>query len=129
MVRTPEAELDDAVTPDDEELVAGLALVDALVVGDDTYSDEGGDGGLAFADAPLDDETPIDDLVGLAAGGAPDGIDVGDEPADDATTVPPSVDGLDVGDDDTPADGAPAADGLDEQITLPPELDDAPPGD
>ncbi len=122
---TPDEEFDDASTPA-EEVLPGLDLLDPLVVGEDTYDDDG-TGGLAFADAPLDDETPVDELVGLPSGLGDERLDVGDEPLDDATTLPPSADGLEVDDDDTPPDGAAAAEGLDERITLPPETDEPPP--
>lgn len=120
--RTPDEELDEESTPDGE-VPAGLDLVDPLVMSEDTYDDEG-TGGLSFSDAPIDDETPVDELVGLVADGGADGIDVTDEPDGDDTTLPPEAEGIDLDDADTPTDDPLAEEGLDEGITLPPDPDD-----
>ena len=119
---TAEGEFEDESTLDEEE-PSHIDAVDALVVSEDTYDDEG-TGGAAFGDAPIDDETPVDDLIGLAEGDGDPGIDeLGDDSNDD-TTLPPDAGDLGADEADTPADDDAGREGLDEEITLPPGPED-----
>lgn len=122
MTRPPlEGKVEDESTLDHDE-PSKLDLVGELAVSEDTYDDDG-TGGDAFGDAPIDDETPVDDFVGLPGGDGDPGIDTqGEEPMDD-TTLPPDASGIDDDEADTPTDAI-SMEGLDEEITLPPGPDD-----
>lgn len=123
MTTPPEDELDGAP---EGEVAAGLSMLDALVVSDETFDDEG-TGGIAFADAPVEDDSPLDDRVGLAlAGGGEPGFDDTPLLGDDTLPLGFGVEALDHA--DTPAEDPGVEEGLDERVSLPAEPEDLPEG-